>query len=133
MAALRRTLPILGVLAAGLFGAGSDASTQGPIVIRGASSGSHLRLTVHGPQLVVRGHLGRTPPIGCRLTQGHGAAACGLRGASAIVIEMGPNSDKVEVLDPLPIPLTAYLGPGSDKLIGNAERDTCYPQGTRRN
>ena len=37
------------------------------------------------------------------------------------------------MLDPLPVPLTAYLGSGSDKLIGNAEADTCYPQGTRRN
>ncbi len=46
---------------------------------------------------------------------------------------MGPSDDKVEVLDPLPVPLTAYLGAGSDKLIGNAEPDTCYPQGTRRN
>ena len=49
------------------------------------------------------------------------------------MIEMGPANDKVEVLDPLPVPLTAYLGSGSDKLIGNAEPDTCYPQGTPRN
>jgi len=33
----------------------------------------------------------------------------------------------------LPVPLTAYLGAGSDKLIGNAEADTCYPQQTPRN
>ena len=46
---------------------------------------------------------------------------------------MGPSDDKAEVLDRLPIPLTAYLGKGSDKLIANGERDTCYPQGTRRN
>ena len=50
-----------------------------------------------------------------------------------MVVEMGPANDKVEVLDPLPVPLTAHLGGGSDKLIGNAEPDTCYPQGTRRN
>ena len=46
---------------------------------------------------------------------------------------MGPSSDKVEVLDRLPIPLTVYLGAGSDKLIGNGEPDTCYPEGTKRN
>lgn len=133
MACLRRSLPIVGVLAVCFFGAGSDASTRGPIVIHGASSGSHLRLTVRGSQLLVEGHMARARPIGCRFTRGHSAAACLLKGASTIVVEMGPSNDKVTVLDPLPIPLTAYLGAGSDKLIGNAEPDTCYPQGTRRN
>jgi Ca2+-binding RTX toxin-like protein len=59
--------------------------------------------------------------------------SCGLAEASSVVVEMGPADDKVEVLDPLPVPLTAYLGTGSDKLIGNSEADTCYPQGTARN
>ncbi len=130
---MRRALPIAGVLTVCLFGVGSDASTRSPIAIRGAASGSHLRLTVNGSQLLVEGHMARSRPVGCRFTRGHSAATCPLGGASAVVVEMGPSGDKVEVLDPLPIPLTAYLGAGSDKLIGNAEPDTCYPQGTRRN
>jgi Ca2+-binding RTX toxin-like protein len=133
MARLRRALPILGVLAICLFGAGSDASTQGLIVIRAAGSGSHLQLSVHGSRLLVDGRMARARPVGCRFTRGRGAATCSLRKASTIVVEMSPSRDKVEVLDPLPVPLTAYLGSGSDKLIGNAETDTCYPQGTARN
>ena len=126
-------LPIVGVLAVSLFGVGGDASTRGAIAIHGAASGSHLLLTVHGSTLLVDGHMARARPSGCRFTRGHSAAACPLGEASTIVVEMGPSDDKVEVLDPLPVPLTAYLGAGSDKLIGNAEPDTCYPQGTRRN
>ncbi len=133
MPRLRRTLTILGVLAVFLFGAGGDASTQAPIVIRAANSGSHLRLAVSGTQLLASGQMSQAPTVGCRFTRGSGAAACPLEEASAVVVEMGPGSDKVEVLDPLPVPLTAYLGAGSDKLIGNAEPDTCYPQGTPRN
>ena len=37
------------------------------------------------------------------------------------------------IADPTPIPIPAYLGSGSDKMIGNAEADTCYSQGSRRN
>jgi len=130
---LRRALPIVAVFAVCLVGAGSDASTREPIVVRGAASGSHLRLTMSGSQLLVEGHMARSRPAGCSFTGGRSAAACPLGDATAIVVEMGPNDDKVEILDPLPVPLTAYLGAGSDKLIGNAEPDTCYPQGTRRN
>jgi hypothetical protein len=43
------------------------------------------------------------------------------------------EGDKVEVLDPLPIPLTVHLGNGSDKFLGNDEDDTCYPEGAERN
>ena len=128
-----RALLIVGVLAASLSVAGSDAPSQGPIMIRTADSGSHLRLAIRGTQLLVHGHMARTQPVGCRFTRGRSAATCALRSASAVVVEMGPSDDKIEVLDPLPVPLTAYLGSGSDKLIGNAEADTCYPQGTRRN
>jgi len=130
---LRQILSILAILAICLFGANSPALTKGPIVIRGASSGSHLRLTVDGSRLLVDGHMAQAPPVGCRLTRGRSAAVCPLGQATSVVVEMGPHGDKVEVLDPLPVPLTAYLGSGSDKLIGNAEADTCYPQGTRRN
>ena len=39
----------------------------------------------------------------------------------------------VEILDRLPVPVTAHLGGGSDMMIANGERDTCYPEGSRRN
>jgi hypothetical protein len=113
--------------------AGEASGQHGGIVVRGAGSGSHLRLTVSDSQLLVSGHLARAQPAGCRLTRDYSEATCGLSEAGSVLIEMGSSDDKVEVLDPLPVPLTAYLGGGSDKLIGNSEPDTCYPQGARRN
>ena len=108
-----------------------SAGSQGQIVLHGAGSGSHLRLRVDGSRLEVAGHLARRGNVGCRIVRG--GASCGLAGVGAIVVEMGPADDKVKVIDRLPVPLTAYLGAGSDKLIGNAEADTCYPQQTPRN
>jgi hypothetical protein len=94
-------------------------------------SGSHLRLTVSGDNIVVDGSIAHAEP--CHFTEFSGAVSCPTAGVASIQINMGPAGDKVEVLDPLPIPLTAHLGAGSDKLIGNGEPDTCYPEGTRRN
>jgi hypothetical protein len=135
---VRRLSPVFAVAALCAFAAAStatagDTPAEGGIVVRAASSGSHLRLTVRGSQLLVNGHLARARPLGCRLTRGHSEAICGLAEAGSVVVETGPADDKVEVLDPLPVPLTAYLGGGSDKLIGNSEDDLCYPQGGRRN
>jgi Ca2+-binding RTX toxin-like protein len=135
---VRGGLLLLAVAALCLFGSSSAAAPgagvpEGGIVVRGASSGSHLRLTVSGSQLLINGSLARARPLGCRLTRGYNAATCRLVEAGSVVVEMGPEDDKVEVLDPLPVPLTAYLGGGSDKLIGNSEADVCYPQGARRN
>lgn len=129
---MRRALPTLGlaILLCGVL-AGS-ASPEGEIVIRGAGSGSHLRLEISGSRLLVRGQLAHARQIGCR-THGREAASCRLADVGSVVIETGPANDKVKVLDRLPIPLTVYLGTGSDKLIGNGEADTCYPEGTRRN
>jgi Ca2+-binding RTX toxin-like protein len=111
----------------------TSAKGEGQIVIEGADSGSHLRLTVSGNDIVVDGYMAPGQPVGCRFTEPRTAAVCPLAGVGSIEVEMGPAGDKVEVLDPLTIPLTAYLGNGSDKLIGNGEPDTCYPEGTRRN
>jgi hypothetical protein len=122
------------VVTLAFFGLSSSASPRGGIIlIRGAGSGSHLRLAVSGGQLLVDGRLTAEQPSGCRLARGYRAASCRLADASSIIVEMGPADDKVSVLDPLPVPLTAYLGSGSDKLIGSAEADTCYPQGSARN
>jgi hypothetical protein len=126
-------LAFVAVAMAALLGQPSPASPTGTIVVRGAKSGSHLRLTVRSNRLVVSGYMARTRPAGCRFIERRRLATCPLRGVGSIQVEMGPAGDKVEVEDRLPVPLTAYLGAGSDKLIGNGERDTCYPQGTRRN
>jgi serralysin len=70
---------------------------------------------------------------GCRPAGHRGVAVCGLGHVGSIEVDTGQAGDKVEVLRKLPVPLTVHLGGGSDKFIGNGERDTCYPQGTRRN
>jgi hypothetical protein len=113
--------------------AATTAPGEGQIVVQGADSGSHLRLTVSGDHIVVNGYMTPSEPVGCHFTEPRTAAICPLAGVGSIEVDMGPSDDKVEVLDPLPIPLTTYLGQGSDKLIANSEPDTCYPQGTRRN
>jgi RTX calcium-binding nonapeptide repeat (4 copies) len=131
---LRRPLLSAAIVILAFFGLSGSASPRaGIILIRGADSGSHLRLTMSGGQLLVNGRLTAERPSGCRLARGYRAASCRLAEASSVVVEMGPSEDKLEVLDPLPVPLTVYLGSGSDKLVGNAEADTCYPQGSSRN
>lgn len=108
----------------------SEAIPQSRIVLRGVDSGTHLRLRVQSGNLVVTGPMAEASG-GCgrdgRIT------TCPLSGVGEIEVDTGPAGDKVEVLDRLPVPLTAYLGSGSDKLIGNGERDFCHPQGTPRN
>ncbi len=111
----------------------TNAAPEGKIVIHGANSGSHLRLTVSGRSIVVRGYLAPTKPTGCRVTRKRMVAVCPVAGVRLIELNMGPSGDKIEVLDSLPIPLVTHLGNGSDKLIGNNERDTCFPEGARRN
>lgn len=108
------------------------ASPQGEIVIHGPEhASSHLRLELRGGNLAVSGYLGRRQQPGC-----HRAAhelLCPLADAARVEVDMGSSDDKVEVLERLPMPLTARLGKGSDKLIGNGEPDTCYSEGTKRN
>jgi Ca2+-binding RTX toxin-like protein len=109
------------------------ASTEGEIVIHGPEASSHLRLTVSGEDIMVNGYLAGAHQVGCSLPGGGNAAVCPLAGVDRIEIDMGPNDDKVDVLDPLPIPLTVRLGDGSDKFNGNSEPDTCYPEGSIAN
>lgn len=106
---------------------------QDRIVIHGANSGTHLRLEVREGRLLVDGHTAGTISPGCRASRKRGIAVCGLGQVGSIEVNTGPSGDKIQVLEKLPVPLTVYLGGGSDKLIGNGERDTCYPQGARRN
>ncbi|MBW8060345.1 MAG: calcium-binding protein [Solirubrobacterales bacterium] len=112
---------------------GTVATPQGRIVVHGAHSGSHLKLNVRGDRLIVRGWMARAKPAGCRFVRYRAIAVCRLAGAGSVEVRMGPSGDMVEVLDRLPVPLTAYLGDGSDKFVGNGEPDTCYSEGARRN
>jgi Ca2+-binding RTX toxin-like protein len=117
----------------GLLLAPAAASPAGQISIYGARGGTHLTLSAKGPRLVVEGRMAAEHPRGCRFTRGHLVAVCRLAGASSIEVTTGPSGDFVEVANRLPIPVTAYLGAGSDKFIGNGEVDRCYPQASRRN
>jgi Ca2+-binding RTX toxin-like protein len=129
---LRRALASLAAAALLLLVVAGSANPESRIVVRGAESGTHLRLSVSGSDLVVTGPMVDATE-GCRFTSGQGAATCPLEDIGSVEVDTGPGNDKVEVLNRLPLPLTVYLGSGSDKFTGNAEPDTCYPQGTSRN
>jgi len=125
-------VPIVCAAALVLAAPAGRAGSQSEIMIRGARSGTHLRLSLDQSRLLVSGRLTSGGQEGCRPIR-RGGAVCPLASVGGITVEAGPAGDKVEVLEPLPVPLTAYLGGGSDKFIGNAEPDTCYPQGAERN
>jgi Ca2+-binding RTX toxin-like protein len=129
---VRRLLLTLALAAAALLATAGSAIPQSRIAIQGLSSGAHLQLSLSDTELIVTGPL-EAITDGCRFSREEGGATCSLADVGAVEVTTGPANDKVEVLSPLPVPLTAYLGDGSDKLIGNAEPDICYPQGTHRN
>jgi len=125
---------VVGVIAVlALLAVPTVATPAGTIVIYGADSGSTLTLSTEGSKIVVEGRMERRDQPGCKFTRGHRVAVCSTRDADSIQIQMGPSGDFVTVVDPMPVPLTVYLGDGSDKFIGSGERDTCYPGGNRRN
>ncbi|HYJ20496.1 MAG TPA: hypothetical protein VEW07_00580 [Solirubrobacterales bacterium] len=111
----------------------SVASSGSRIVVFGAPSGSHLKVTKSGGDIVVEGAMASAEPQGCSFTEGRRVAVCPIAGAGGIEVEMGDSNDFVAVLDPMPFTLTTHLGGGEDKFIGNAERDVCFPEGSRRN
>jgi Ca2+-binding RTX toxin-like protein len=111
----------------------SVASPAARIVVHGAASGSHLEVSRSGGDIVVAGTMAAAAPRGGRFADGRHLAVCDPAGAGGIEIVMGDGNDLVEVLDPMPFALTAHLGGGEDKFIGNAEKDVCYPEGSRRN
>lgn len=108
------------------------AAPQGQVVVLGAASGSHLKLSMSGNNLVAKGQMANAPGAGCQL-QGRDLAICHLGRNGAVEVDMGPSNDKVVVQETLPVPLTVHLGDGSDKFIGGGEPDTCYSEGARRN
>lgn len=109
------------------------AIPEGRIAIRGAASGSHLRIEAKGANVVVKGAMANAKPRGCRFVAGHRVAVCPIEDAGSIEVNMSSTHDFLEVEGTLPLPLTAYLGSGEDKFIGGGERDTCFSEGTKRN
>lgn len=128
-----RRFLVLALALVALLVAPVAATPAGKIVLFGADSGSHLTLTTKGDKIIANGIMAHTQPQGCWLAPNRLKAVCPTRNATSIAVVMGDSGDFVEVADPLPLSLTAYLGGGSDKFIGNAERDTCYSEGSRRN
>jgi Ca2+-binding RTX toxin-like protein len=125
---------VVGLLAViALLAVPTVATPAGTIVIYGSDSGSTLTLSTQGSTIVAKGRMAHRDQPGCHFTRGHRVAVCDARDADAIEIQMGPGGDFVRVADRLPLSLTVDLGDGSDKFVGNGERDTCYPGGNRRN
>jgi Ca2+-binding RTX toxin-like protein len=124
---------VLALAAVALLATPTVASTASVLVIYGAHSGSHLTLSSNGRQIVAEGLMAHKQPQGCHLGRHRMRAVCPLRGAAQVELRMGPAGDFVDVANRLPISVVAYLGGGSDKFIGNGERDTCFSQGARRN
>ena len=125
------------LLATGLVlllpGAGSSADSSQRIVLHGAHSSSNLKLSVRGGRLVARGLMARAQPTGCHFKRHRLLAVCRLDGVDSVHLDMGDAGDFIRVRDRLPVPIVARLGGGSDKFIGNGERDYCYPGAHRRN
>jgi Ca2+-binding RTX toxin-like protein len=121
------------VAVATFLAAPAVAAPAGQIVVFGAQSGSTLTLSTSGNQIVVEGDMASRQPVGCSFIRGHRAAVCPTRDASRIEAQMGPSGDFVRVVDALPLSLTVHLGDGSDRFVGNDERDVCYGEGSRRN
>ncbi len=108
------------------------AAVDGKIVIHGPTYEAHLRVKRTSPSTIeIHGHY--ADQAGCRLVNGHNTLSCPIGGIKELEFIMGPSDDKVEIESPMPFPVTAHMGAGSDKFIGNDEDDTCYSEGTKRN
>ena len=128
-----RSLAVAVVAILALLAVPTAASPASQIVIFGSHSGSTLTLSTKGQRIVVKGNMARQRPQGCHFTKGHVRAVCNAARASAIEINMGPSGDFVRIAERMPFPLTVHLGRGSDKFIGNGEKDVCYSEGSKRN
>lgn len=126
-------LAAIALVAVVLLALPSGATSVGKIVIYGSSKGSTLTLHKKHGMIVVKGRMAHRKPRGCRFKRGHRVAVCSPRHKRVIEIQMGPRGDMVRVAEKMPTPVVVYLGPGSDKFVGNAERDYCFPGGARRN
>ena len=123
---------VVGVVVA-LLATPTAAAPAGQIVVYGAASGSTLTLSTSGDAILVHGNMAQRRPSGCRVDRHRMNAVCPTGGESGVEIRMGPSGDFVEVAERMPFPITIHLGAGSDKFIGNGERDLCFSEGSRRN
>lgn len=121
------------LVAAAVLALPSGAKPTKRIVIYGPHSGSTLTLYKRHGRIVVKGKMSKRRPRGCHFTRGHRRAVCSPRHVATIKIKMGPSGDLVRIAAKMPAPVVAFLGHGSDKFVGNAERDFCFPGGSRRN
>lgn len=126
-------LAAIALVAVALLAMPSGATSTGKIVIYGSHKGSTLTLYKKHGKIVVKGRMSRHRPRGCQFKRGHRVAVCRPRHKRVIEIKMGPRGDLVRIAEKMPMPVVVYLGRGSDKFVGNAERDYCFPGGARRN
>lgn len=123
----------LALVAIALVAVPSIASSEGVLVLHGSSGPSHPRFTFDGSDLVLAKYQGMHYASGSDCENTDPGFRCSLDSYGVIEIVMGPSEDKVEIDSPMPVPVIAHLGAGSDQFIGNDEPDTCYPEGTKRN
>ena len=72
-----KAAPLAALLVLALFFPAA-ASPEGEIVIHGADTGSHLKLSSEGGRLVVEGIMASDEQVGCHFTHGHNRAVCPL-------------------------------------------------------
>jgi Ca2+-binding RTX toxin-like protein len=120
-------------------GAGSTSQSvsyeSGTLVVSGSSNGDHivLGMTDDGRHFEIGGYVPGRLPSNCSSADQDRLVRCATGGVEGMEVDSNGGGDLVEVSDALPVPLTIRLGVGSDKFIGNGEKDTCYPGGSRRN
>jgi hypothetical protein len=112
---------------------GASSASRPHLTLHGPQRGSTLRLSVSHGRLVLRGRMPHHHQRNCRFRHHFLRGSCRLAGMRYVKLKMGPRGDFVRVTHRIGRPLVVLLGPGSDKFIGNGERDICFPGGSRRN
>jgi hypothetical protein len=128
-------IAILALLPTPAETAPTASARPGALMIAGRPGADHVRIRVstNGKRFKIRGKVRTSGPHRCKKRHHRTRRRCAVRDVTAIVVDMGRGGDKLEILDSMPVPVTGLLGPGSDKMIGAGENDTCLPQGARRN
>jgi hypothetical protein len=127
-----RWAPLWAVVLAGAVLPTATATSAGRLTVEGPpEEESKLTLSAEGPALLFTGKLNsETVPSTCEsLSRKGNEFRCPITGDSAIEVVMGADADKVEVLSPLPLPLTVNLADGAGLMVGNEEEDTCISEG----
>ena len=127
-------LPALRSTAAARTEATASAGA-GPLLIDGRRGGNHVRvwMSANGKRIAIRGNVHVKAPHRCKHMRHHTRFRCRANGVTSVLVSLGGAGDKLEILDSLPVSVTAHLGAGRDKMIGAGEADICFPGPTRRN